>query len=118
MTNSIHNAMQAIFSTGLEDFCIGGESVYRLLLPNCDRVFVTKVLAETDADAHFPNLDATDEWIIESESEIMEEDGLRFRYVEYVPCEEDPDILSDSSEVSTGPTLFVPPADFSSYHGF
>ncbi len=80
----IHTAMQAIFSTGLEDFCIGGESVYRLLLPNCDRVFVTKVLAETDADAHFPNLDATDEWIIESESEIMEADGLRFQYVEYV----------------------------------
>ena len=44
----------------------------------------TKVLTKTDADAHFPDLDATDEWIIESESGIMEEDGLRFQYVEYV----------------------------------
>ena len=79
----IHNAMQAIFSTGLSDFCIGGESVYRLLLPNCDRVFVTKVFTEKDADAHFPDLDATDEWIIEKESEILEEDGLRFQFVEY-----------------------------------
>jgi len=80
----IHTAMQAIFSCGLEDFCIGGESVYKLLLPACDRVFVTRVLADREADTHFPDLDATGEWIAEKESEIMEEDGLRFQYVDYV----------------------------------
>jgi len=81
----VHTPLQAVFATGLEDFCIGGASVYRVLLPACDRVFVTRVLATAeDADAFFPNLDEDPEWQIESQSEIMEENGVRFQYVDYV----------------------------------
>lgn len=84
-TETVHTPLQAVFATGTEDFCIGGESVYRALLPACDRVFVTRVLATAeDADAFFPNLDEDPEWRIESESEIMEENGVRFQYVDYV----------------------------------
>jgi len=84
----VHTPLQAVFATGAEDFCIGGESVYRALLPVCDRVFVTKVLAPAeDADAFFPNLDEDPEWRIEHESEVMEENGVRFRYVDYVRVE-------------------------------
>jgi len=50
-------------------------------------VYVTKVLAAAEADAYFPNLDEDPEWRIESESEIMEENGVRFRYVDYVRTE-------------------------------
>jgi dihydrofolate reductase len=81
---TVHTPLQAVFATGAEDFCIGGESVYRLLLPACDRVYVTKVLATAEADAFFPDLDADPQWRIESESEIMEENGVRFQYVDYV----------------------------------
>ncbi len=82
---TVHTPLQAVFATGAEDFCIGGESVYRALLPACDRVYVTKVLAAAeDADAFFPDLDADPAWEIESESEIMEENGVRFQYVDYV----------------------------------
>ena len=81
---AVHTPLQAVFATGTEDFCIGGESVYRLLLPACDRVYVTKVLATAEADAFFPNLDEDPEWQIERESEIMEENGVRFQYVDYV----------------------------------
>ncbi len=80
----VRTPLQAVFATGAEDFCIGGESVYRLLLPACDRVYVTKVLATAEADAFFPDLDADPQWRIESESEIMEENGVRFQYVDYV----------------------------------
>ncbi|MBQ2061656.1 MAG: dihydrofolate reductase [Oscillospiraceae bacterium] len=80
----VHTPLQAVFATGAEDFCIGGESVYRLFLPVCDRVFVTKVLAAAEADAFFPDLDEDSAWRIESESEIMEENGIRFQYVDYV----------------------------------
>lgn len=81
---TVHSAMEAVFAAGLEDFCIGGESVYRLLLPACDRVYVTKVFAAREADAHFPDLDATGEWSIASQSEVMEENGLRYQFLEYV----------------------------------
>ena len=80
----VHTPLQAVFATGTEDFCIGGESVYRIFLPACDRVYVTKVLAEAEADAFFPDLDEDPDWRIERESEIMEENGVRFQYVDYV----------------------------------
>lgn len=85
----VHTPLQAVFATDAEDFCIGGESVYRALLPVCDRVFVTKVLMTAeDADAFFTNLDEDPAWRIASESEIMEENGIRFQYVDYVRAEE------------------------------
>ena len=80
----VHTPLQAVFATGTEDFCIGGASVYRIFLPACDRVYVTKVLAEAEADAFFPDLDEDPDWRIERESEIMEENGVRFQYVDYV----------------------------------
>lgn len=41
----------------------GGEQIYRLLLPYCDTVYVTKVAAEApEHDAEFPNLDLMDDW--------------------------------------------------------
>ena len=80
----VHTPLQAVFATGAEDFCIGGESVYRALLPACDRVLVTKVLATAKADAFFPDLDQDPQWRVECESGIMEENGVRFQYVDYV----------------------------------
>lgn len=41
----------------------GGEQIYRLLLPYCDTVYVTKVDAiAPEYDAVFPNLDEDDNW--------------------------------------------------------
>lgn len=64
-------------------FIIGGASVYRQLLPRCEKVYVTKVFAAPSADAFFPDLDADPAWHIAEESEVMAEDGLRFQYVTY-----------------------------------
>ncbi len=86
---TVHTPLQAVFATGAEDFCIGGESVYRVLLPVIDRVYVTRVLATAEADAWFPNLDEDPQWRIERESEIMEENGVRFQYVDYVRVEKE-----------------------------
>ncbi len=50
-------------------FVIGGESVYRQLLPWCDTVFVTKIDYAYEADAYYPNLDLDPEWEMTQESE-------------------------------------------------
>ena len=63
---------------------IGGASVYAALLPYCDRVFLTRTLAELPADRFFPDLDALSDWKIAAQSEVMEENGLRFQYIDYV----------------------------------
>lgn len=68
-----------------ESLCvIGGASVYRLLLPYCDTARVTKTLTTVPADAFFPDLDALESWRVCAQSELFEENGLRFRYYDYV----------------------------------
>ncbi len=79
-----HTVDDALALAGGDAVVIGGASIYMLLLPYCDRVRTTKVFAAPKADSFFPNLDAHPDWRVESESEIMEENGLRFQYVDYV----------------------------------
>lgn len=43
-------------------YIIGGESIYRQLLPYCDMAYVTKIDHAYDADTHFPNLDEDPQW--------------------------------------------------------
>lgn len=79
-----HTAEEAVALAGEGAMVVGGSSVYTLLLPRCERVLVTRVQAQPKADSFFPNLDTHPDWIVESESEWMEENGLAFRYVDYV----------------------------------
>lgn len=79
-----HTVDEALALAGDDAIVIGGASIYTLLLPRCERVKVTKVCAAPQADSFFPNLDTHPDWFVESESEWMEEDGLKFRFVDYV----------------------------------
>lgn len=64
-------------------FVIGGESVYRALLPWCRKAYITKIHRAWPADAFFPDLDADPAWNLTEEGEPMEHEGLSFRYVTY-----------------------------------
>ena len=62
---------------------IGGGSVYRQMLPMCDRAYVTKVHARPTSDTFFPNLDEDDRWVL---SEVMQagvEDGIAYEMCLY-----------------------------------
>ena len=50
-------------------YIIGGESIYRQLVDECDVAHITMVDYAYDADAHFPNLDEKPEWRITQDSE-------------------------------------------------
>ncbi len=64
-------------------YIIGGESVYRMMLPACDVVHVTKIDHDYEADAYFPNLDKDDEWEITAESEEQTYFDLPYYFVKY-----------------------------------
>ena len=49
-------------------YVIGGETIYRQLLDECDVAHITKIDYAYDADAYFPNLDERPEWKITAES--------------------------------------------------
>ena len=61
-------------------YIIGGESVYRMMLPYCDTVFVTKIDRTFQADTFFPNLDEMEEWEMTEEGEEQTCFDLEFRF--------------------------------------
>ena len=118
-----HFPVEAVFAAGEDAAIIGGGQIYDMFLPLCDRVYVTKVFASPEADTFFPNLDEDPHWQVECESEIFEEDGLRWQYVDYVPHEdeEDEEIAQLLNSRPSEPPMFYPEPDlgsFSQFHGF
>lgn len=67
----------------VDAFVIGGASVYKALLPYCDRAYITKIDRAWPADSFFPDLDADPAWQVTEEGEALEHEGLTFRYVTY-----------------------------------
>lgn len=64
---------------------IGGGSVYTAMLSRCNRVFLTKVDAVAeDADTFFPNLDKLPAWEVEHTSEPITENGVIYRFIDYL----------------------------------
>ncbi len=63
---------------------IGGEKVYRQLIDECDRAYVTVHETLRDADAFFPNLDEDSNWTIEETSPAsITDEGIPYRFVTY-----------------------------------
>ena len=81
----IFSSLEELLAAAEEDaFVIGGESVYRALLPRCDTAYVTKIdAAFPSADAFFPDLDADPDWQEAEEGEPQTHEELSFRYVTY-----------------------------------
>lgn len=64
-------------------YVVGGESIYRQLLPYCTKAYVTKVNHSYDADAYFPNLDEAPEWKQIEESEEQTYFDLEYVFAVY-----------------------------------
>lgn len=64
-------------------FVIGGATVYKLLLPYISTALVTKVDADGGATVFFENLDKLSNWKMESESEEIETNGYKIKFIEY-----------------------------------
>lgn len=64
-------------------YIIGGESVYRMMLPYCDTVLVTKIDQAFQADTFFPNLDQLEEWEMTEEGEEQTCFDLEFCFTKY-----------------------------------
>lgn len=64
-------------------YVIGGESIYRMLLPYCDTVLVTKIDRAFQADRFFPNLDESPEWEMTETSEEQTCFDLEYTFTKY-----------------------------------
>lgn len=62
---------------------IGGESIYRQMLPYCTDAYVTKIDHAYEADTFFPNLDEDVEWTLEGETEEQTYFDLEYVFTKY-----------------------------------
>ena len=84
MCRSKEEALQEISKYNEDDvFVIGGESIYKMFLPYCSEVYVTKIYNEYKADRFFVNLDEMDEWILERSSSEKIYEGTKFKFCLY-----------------------------------
>ena len=83
----VHHPEEALALAGDGDdvWLIGGGSIYAALLDRCRRACVTQVdTAAPEADVFFPNLDALSAWAVEHTGEPITENGLTYRFVDYI----------------------------------
>lgn len=67
-----------------EIFIIGGGSIYKQLLPYCEKVYVTKInKSHENIDTYFPNLDELDEWTLGETSEVYEYNDFTYQFCQY-----------------------------------
>ena len=64
-------------------FVIGGGTVYKQMIPLCDRAYITKVHCTTPCDTWFPNLDESPEWKLVETLESGEENGIAYEALLY-----------------------------------
>ena len=64
-------------------YILGGESIYRQLLDECDVAHITKVDYAYDADAYFPNLDEDPNWVVTADSDEQTYFDLEYYFYRY-----------------------------------
>lgn len=84
VANSVEEALAILKTIPQEEICIiGGASVYEAFLPYCQMCRLTRTFVDGSADRFFPNLDEDPSWEVIESSEILEENGVRYQYVDY-----------------------------------
>lgn len=68
-----------------ENFIIGGATIYKLLMPYANKMYITKINQDFDGDVYFPEIEDT-QW-----QEISRESGLKneanpydYEYINYI----------------------------------
>ena len=83
VVRSIEEAMEEAKKYDGEIYVIGGESIYRAMLPYCDTALVTKIDHAFDADTYFPDLDKSPEWEMTKISEEQTCFDLEYYFTVY-----------------------------------
>ena len=84
VVHSVEELLKELEKYNTEDiYIIGGESIYRQMLPYCDVAHVTKIDYAYTADAYFPDLDQLPEWEITADSEEQTYFDSAYPFVTY-----------------------------------
>lgn len=84
VVHSIEELLEELKNYADEDiYIIGGDSVYRQMLPYCNVAHVTKIDHAYEADAYFLNLDEDEEWEITADSDEQTYFDIAYEFLKY-----------------------------------
>lgn len=84
VVHSVPELLEEVKQYDTDDvYVIGGDSVYRQLLPYCDTAHVTRIDYSYAADAYFPDLDKDPGWEITADSDEQTYFDLAYEFVKY-----------------------------------
>lgn len=84
VVHSLEELMEELKQYASEDvFVIGGDDIYKQLVPYCDTVYATRIDYRYAADAYFPNLDDLPSWALTEEGEENTYFDLEFTFCKY-----------------------------------
>lgn len=68
-----------------ENFVIGGATIYKLLMPYANKMYITQINEEFEGDVYFPKIDEKEWNIVETEKGLKnEQNPFDYEYVTYV----------------------------------
>lgn len=84
VVHSVEEMVETLKKYKEEDiYVIGGESIYRQLLPYCKKAYITKIDHAYRADTYFPDLDKDPEWNMTKISEEQTYFDLEYVFAVY-----------------------------------
>ncbi len=84
VVHSVEELLEELKQYPTEDvYIIGGDSIYKQMLPYCDVAHVTWIEHGYEADSYFPNLDADPEWEMTAESEELTYFDITYYFRKY-----------------------------------
>ena len=84
VVHSIEELLEELKKYDTKDvYMIGGDSIYKQMLPYCDTAHVTKIDHAYAADTYFPNLDEMEEWEITADSDEQVYFDLTYHFLKY-----------------------------------
>lgn len=84
VVHSVEELLEELKQYRDEDiYIVGGESVYRQMLPYCNVAHVTRIDHAYEADSFFPDLDLDEGWKITADSEEQTYFDIAYQFVRY-----------------------------------
>ena len=83
VVHSVEEALEEVKKYKEDVYVIGGDSIYKQMLPYCHKAHVTKIDFAYEADTFFPNLDEDKEWKVTERSEEQSYFDIEYEFRTY-----------------------------------
>ena len=83
VVKSVEEAAEFAAKSGQRAMVIGGGSIYKQMMPYCDKAIITKVHTTIECDTYFPNLDEDPQWKLAETLMAGEENGIAYEMCLY-----------------------------------